>query len=191
MPYAKISFQYDQAFGTTPPLVTALDFWNPGSVDAASLDGLTDDVSTAWDDNMAPALSTSTSGGTAIGRCDNGTVVLEAQYPINDGSDSVGAGAVPGASYRVIKTASRPAGGKPGAMFIGGLRAGTYDADFQVNTSVYSAVQGRLDDFWDQLDAIADWVPVVRRNVDGSPSHSTITAFSLKPTMSWLQRRYR
>lgn len=188
--FARCAFTYDVTAGGTPPIVSTLDFAIGHDADLSEVVALANDVRDSWNTNIAPALSVITSSGHLDVHYANTTYVLDVTVAIDSGADTVHDEALAGASYRVVKVAPRPPRGKPGAMYLGGIKD-NWSADGTIDPTVASAVQGRLDDFSTDILGLTDWFPVVRRNVGGTPSRSAIAALSLAPSVSFLQRRYR
>ncbi len=187
---AQITVKYEAVAAGTAPFENVLDFGTDATMDATTLQDLLDGFQVAWDDQIAPILSSGSSGGSAKISAVVGGVVFEATAALGTGGDGVGSNAVGGFAYRILKHAPRPPKGKPGAFYLGGIRSNWSSAGV-VDTSEVSAINGRLSDFYDALVAIDSWDLVVKRMVDGSSSTSYVTGLSVAPTISFLQRRYR
>lgn len=187
---AQITVKYEAVAAGTAPFENVLDFGTDDVMDATSLQDLLDGFQDSWDDQIAPILSSGTSGGSAKISAVVGGVVYEATAALGTGGDSVGANAVGGFAYRILKKAPRPPRGKPGSFYLGGIKA-NWSSGGVVDSSELAAINTRLSDFYDALVAIDSWDMVVKRMVDGSSSTSYVTGLSCSPTVSFLQRRYR
>lgn len=99
---------------------------------------------------------------------------------------------LPGASLRAIKMGNRPAGGRRGSMYWPGLSGSVTQGNGAVDSTPLANSESALDDLREDLEASAAGVVIMQRHVvDGSESATVVTGFSVQPTISWLQRRYR
>jgi len=99
---------------------------------------------------------------------------------------------LPGVSLRAIKIGSRPVGGRRGSMFWPGLVGTETDALGQVDSGARTDAKVALDDLIADIEGSVVGAYVAQVHVvAGDETTTVVNEWTISPTMSWLNRRYR
>lgn len=190
MAICTLSFTFNSGpAGSTPPLKTSLDFQCGSALDMETIVGDVDEWWTAAAD-MRGQLSDAMDKPiiSAIGVF-SGVAV---EYSLEAATATSGtAPDLPGASLRAIKLGNRPPGGRRGSMFWPGLSGSATAADGTVDAPDAAVFKAALDGLLAAIEITAGAYATQVHNVGGVASDTAITEFSIAPTLSFLQRRYR
>lgn len=191
MPTCKLSITWPTPATGTGPFKTGFDFTVPGG--SSDQEDVVDAVEAWWEaqTNFRAIFSSGLGIGTVSSVGEFGGVVVEYTGPALS-APTGSTPDLPGVSLRLIKVASRPAGGRRGSMFWPQPNSGVIDAEGFVaagtvtiaNTAgaaLITAVEGAVTG--------AELVQV--HNVAGTPTETLVTSFSCASTASYLNRRYR
>jgi len=177
------------SFGGTPPFATTFDFSPVDTWGQTELDDFATACGLQWETNVAPKISDGLTGGTISVRLLTEGFIITSEQEAGDGAVDANP-RLPGASFRILKNAALPAGGRRGCMYLPGAPGTKYDENGHVTDSnVGAAVQ----DWMDLCMAFVD-VPInFRQNhtVDGVATATTYETVTQAATVSFLRGRYR
>lgn len=191
MATAKLSFNFPgEISGGTGPYKTSIDLESPLAGDFGDI--LTA-VSAWWEASATFRGYLSSAMGApllTLGGEFGGIAVEDSLQTAS--APTGGAPDLPGASIRAIKLGSRPAGGRRGSMFWPGVSGTATQATGALDATPRTNIGLALNDLRDDIEAAVAGAYLKQLHVvDGSPSETAVTDFSIAPTISWLQRRYR
>jgi hypothetical protein len=168
-----------------------MDFVTSDPIDGTSITELVTAAQSGWNDQIIVFLDNQLGGGQVDAKGVYLDIVFEASLPLDDGDDGAGAAMTPGTSYRAIKGSQRPAGGKPGAMYLPQPRTDGVNADGTLKTSSIGDLNAALTNFLSDINGATGWSAVVRRKVGGDTFTTFVDSLFMAPTVSFLRKRYR
>lgn len=175
--------------GSTPPFKTGLDFECVSALDMENVLSDVDDWWTAALDFRNLLQSTMGKPTITVGGVFSGIAV---EYSIEAASGPGGTTPdLPGVALRCIKLGNRPPGGRRGSMFWPGLEGPATGATGAVEPADMATAKAALDGLLAAIEQTTGAYGVQRHNVGGVASATAVTEFSIAPTLTWMQRRYR
>ena len=174
---------------TSGPYVTGFDFEAP---DESAMASVLSDLDAWWTAATAFRNLLDVALGTpelsASGEFSSGTFDL-----LTTATDTPGgsAPALPGASLRAIKLANRPRGGRRGSMFWPGLESTAYDPQGELEALTISTADLALTNLVGIVAGTTGAEMVQVHVIGGVTTVSPVFDFTIAPTVSYLNRRYR
>lgn len=190
MAIAHAKFTFENVSGlTSAPYVTGFDFSCANAVDCEATVGNLDEwwtAATAFRNLLDVAL------GTPIITCSGefGGTSFEFQQVATD-DPAGGAPALPGASFRCIKIANRPRGGRRGSMFWPGAESTAYTSTGELVAGIQSTIDTALTGLLASIAVITDQTMVQTHIIGGVTTTSEVYDWAIANTVSYLNRRYR
>lgn len=118
--------------------------------------------------------------------------IVEYESAFSIGAPTGLAAELPGVSLRVVKLASRPAGGRRGSLFWPLLENSAHDGDGDLQGSTANDTNTAMNQMRTDIEAaVAGAVMVQKHVVSGTETESQITGFDTQRTVTFLNRRYR
>lgn len=192
MPICKVSFVWPSPTSGTGPFTTGFHVDVPGG--SSDQEDVVEALWSWWDTEtvLKPYLSAQLGNGYIESIGEFGGSVVEYRSEFNLDAPTGVTAELAGVSARMIKVASRPAGGRRGSMFWPMIENSAHDEDGLLtgpavtafNTAgaaILAAVEG----------AVVGAVVVQVHNISGTESTTQVTSMAIEPSVSFLNRRYR
>lgn len=191
MPVCHLSFNWPTPSVGSGPFKTGFDYEVPGG--SGDQEDVADAVLAWW--NAATTFrgyfysALFTGNVTSIGEFGGSVVEYTAGTLVQPSGIAPD---LPGCSMRGLKIASRPAGGRRGAMYWPLLEGSAYDADGVITGTPLSDLTAGLEAMRAAVEAAVVGAVIVQKHVvAGTETFNQVTAFACAPSVTFMNRRYR